>query len=67
MKKQIKIFLVKPSEENAIKHLEEMKNALEDGWTLVNQASTQEAVIYILFKIPEELLKKAQLANAFQK
>lgn len=58
--KQIKIIILKPTEKNAKETAEELKLLLEDDWIIVNQDRTQSAIVYVLIKVPDEVLRQMQ-------
>ena len=58
--KQIKIIILKPTEKNAKETAEELKLLLEDDWIIVNQDRTQSAIVYVLIKVPDEILRQIQ-------
>ena len=40
--------------------LQELCRLLEDNWVIVNQAMTHDHVVYLLAKVPDELIKKLE-------
>ncbi len=57
--KQIKIIILKPSEKTE-KTAEELRLLLENDWIIVNQDRTQNAIVYILVKMTEEMMAQLQ-------
>lgn len=58
--KQIKVLILKSDDKNAKDTAQELVGLLQDNWIIVNQDRTHNAVIYILAKVPEELLRQMQ-------
>ena len=62
--KQIKIIILKPTEKIAKETAEELKLLLEDDWIIINQDRTQSAIVYVLIKVPDEVLRQIQSKQA---
>lgn len=62
--KQIKIIILKPTEKIAKETAGELKLLLEDDWIIINQDRTQSAIVYVLIKVPDEVLRQIQSKQA---
>ena len=59
--KQIKIVLVKPeSDTQGRPELGELRQLIEDNWIIVDKSVLERSVIYIMAKVPEEILRQIQ-------
>ena len=67
--KQIKGIILKPNDKDAKQVLGEITALIEDNWVIANQNQTQDAIVYILAKVPQNVLdniQRQQLASALQ-
>lgn len=61
--KKLKSILIDLKQADVESKLKELTDCLEDDWVIVNQSMMDSAVIYLIAKVPEELVKKFTLNN----